>query len=196
MTERQWDTKLKIHTIGREDAHEDHYHYPYEPTPYCVLERLAESGYLDRNSVVVDYGCGKGRVGFFLHAALGCHCIGVEYEEEIYKGALHNLSTYSRRAGVELVHMPAERFVVNKGDHFYFFNPFSVEILQSVLQKIFDAYYAKPGRRLLYFYYPSEEYLSLLMTTPELLFVDEVDCRDLFPGNNRRERILIFEVGS
>ena len=28
----------------------------------------------------------------------------------------------------------------------------------------------------------------------ELLFVDEIDCIDLFEGKNDRERILIFEV--
>ena len=33
----------------------------------------------------------------------------------------------------------------------------------------------------------------MLMTTEELMFVDEIDCRDLFPGNDPRERILVFE---
>jgi len=28
----------------------------------------------------------------------------------------------------------------------------------------------------------------------ELMFVDEIDCRDLFEGENPRERIVIFEV--
>ena len=26
------------------------------------------------------------------------------------------------------------------------------------------------------------------------MFVDEIDCRDLFPGNDPRERIAIFEL--
>ena len=31
----------------------------------------------------------------------------------------------------------------------------------------------------------------------ELLeFEDEIDCRDLFPGMNDRERIMIFTIGS
>ena len=71
MTEEQWDKKLKIHTTGRLDAHADQYRYPYEPTPYTVLERLAESGYLKKENILIDYGCGKGRVGFFLHHAIG-----------------------------------------------------------------------------------------------------------------------------
>ena len=32
------------------------------------------------------------------------------------------------------------------------------------------------------------------MTVDEFLFSDEIDCRDLFPGNEDRERILIFEL--
>lgn len=44
------------------------------------------------------------------------------------------------------------------------------------------------------FYYPSDEYISYLMTVDELIFSDEIDCRDLFPGENKRERIVVFEV--
>ena len=32
------------------------------------------------------------------------------------------------------------------------------------------------------------------MTIPELDFVDEIDCRDIFEGNNPRERVMIFEA--
>ncbi len=194
MTERQWDTKLKIQTIGREDAHEDVHHYPYEPTPYMVLERLADSGYLTGRSVLVDYGCGKGRVGFFLHHRIGCKVIGVEYEESVYRVARRNLESYSHKSGVAFVHASAESFSLEEGDHFYFFNPFSVEILKSVLGRIQESYYANPRPMQLYFYYPNEEYVAYLMTVPSLLFVDEIDCQDLFEGNNPRERILIFEV--
>ena len=44
MTEQQWDKKLNISTCGRDDSASDEHHHPYEPTPYSVLERLAESG--------------------------------------------------------------------------------------------------------------------------------------------------------
>ena len=47
MNEQQWDKKLKINTIGRDDSHADDFHFPYEPTPYSVLERLAESAYIN-----------------------------------------------------------------------------------------------------------------------------------------------------
>ncbi len=33
------------------------------------------------------------------------------------------------------------------------------------------------------------------MTMNELMFLDEIDCRDLFEGDNPRERIMVFEMG-
>ena len=63
-----------------------------------------------------------------------------------------------------------------------------------MIRRILDSYYEKPRRIRLFFYYPSDEYLSYLMTVDEMLFFDEIDCRDLFPGNDSRERIVIFEI--
>ena len=36
--------------------------------------------------------------------------------------------------------------------------------------------------------------ISYMMTVDELMFVDEIDCKDLFPGNDPREKIVIFEL--
>ncbi len=33
-------------TAGRDDSRSDTEHHPYEPTDYCVLERLANSGHI------------------------------------------------------------------------------------------------------------------------------------------------------
>ena len=84
--------------------------------------------------------------------------------------------------------------VPREADRFYFFNPFSVEILRSVIGRVMESYYEEPREILLFFYYPSDEYISYLMTVDELAFLDEIDCRDLFDGENPRERIMIFEV--
>lgn len=194
MTDYEWDKKLKIETGGRDDSHEDEYHYPYEPTPYSVLERLVESGYINQGDKVIDYGCGKGRVGFFLNHKLNCQVTGVEYDEKIFKQALKNQNSYSKNRNVRFVCENAEEFRVEDADSFYFFNPFSVEILRSVVGKILDSYYENPRQMLLFFYYPNDEYLSYLMTEPMLSFLDEIDCQDLYEGENTRERILIFEI--
>lgn len=129
--ESRWDKLLNIHTMGRDDTRADQYRYPYEPTPYSVLERLAN----------------------------------------------------------------AEQFEVPKAaDCMYFFNPFSVEILRKVMARILESYYAYPRRIQLFFYYPSDEYILYLMTVDELMFTDEIVCMNLFPGEDPREKIAIFEL--
>ena len=194
MTEAQWDKKLKIKTVGRIDDHADIFHYPYEPTPYAVLERLAEEGYIQKGNILLDYGCGKGRAGFFLHYVLGCDVVGLEYDREIFSLAEENKRTAAKGQGVSFFLGDAATFVVEEADRFYFFNPFSVEILKSVMGRIQESYYRKPRRMLLFFYYPNDEYLVYLMTMYALAFLKEIDCRDLFSGKNERERILIFEL--
>lgn len=194
MNELQWDKLLKIKTTGRDDSKSDTYHYPYEPTPYSVLERLANSGYLAKSDVLIDYGCGKGRVGFFLRYQVGCSVVGVEYDERIHDQAMQNYNSGHNKNRIEFVCINAEEFLPDGANAFYFFNPFSVEILQSVMNQILFSYYNNPRQMKLFFYYPNDEYLAYLMRMDELMFIDEIDCQDLFEGKNERERILIFEI--
>lgn len=194
MIEKDWDKKLNITTCGRDASKEDAYHYPYEPTPYSVLERLVESEYISSESSVIDYGCGKGRVSFFLNRISGCKVVGIDFDERMCKVARENLLKYGKNEAIELICESAEKYEIKDADTFYFFNPFSVEVLQSVIGKIKKSYYENPREMQLFFYYPSDEYISFLMTVPELMFVDEVDCQDLFGGNDERERIVIFET--
>lgn len=44
-----------------------------------------------------------------------------------------------------------------------------------------------------FFYYPSDEYISYLMTVEELEFLDEIDCQDLSTGKSEREDIGISD---
>ncbi len=89
MTEREWDKCLHIHTIGREDEANPHYS-PYEPTPYSVLERLADSGHIGRKSQLLDYGCGKGRVAFFMASVVGCRVTGIDHSQKLIEIAKEN----------------------------------------------------------------------------------------------------------
>ena len=193
MTEQQWDKKLGISTMGRDASHSDAYRYPYEPTPYAVLQRLADSGLLNRESVLVDYGCGKGRVGIFLHDFVGCRSIGVEYDSRVYAAALENVRLYGH-GDVSVVCTSAEAFEIEDADCFYFFNPFSVEVLQTVYSRIQESYYCKLKSKRLFFYYPSDDYVRWLMNRQELQFLREINCMDLFPGKDIREKILVFEL--
>lgn len=190
----KWDKLLKIRTTGRDDSRADQYRYPYEPTPYSVLERLAVSGYITKKNKLVDYGCGKGRVGFYLSYQTRCRSVGIEYDERIFQDAESNRerSVSGRRTEFECRNGESYQPPAD-ADRFYFFNPFSVELFRKVLGRIRSSYYENPREILLFFYYPSDEYVAFLMTG-ELTFLDEIDCRDLFSGDDERERILIFKM--
>ena len=191
--EMTWDQRLQIQTAGRDEENADQYRYPYEPTPYTVLERLANSGLIWENDVVLDYGCGKGRVDFFLSHQTHANTIGIEYDQRIYRSAIENQETALSRTKTEFVLTRAESYEVPIAvNRYYFFNPFSLEILRKVMARILESYYEHPRELFFFFYYPSEEYLSYLMTVDELEYYDEIPCGDLFAGKDPRERIVIF----
>ena len=196
-SEEMLDKKLCIQTTGRDDLKADQFHHPYEPTPYCVLRRLAESGLIGGEDVVLDYGCGKGRVDFFLADQTRAKTIGVEYDERIYRDALENQKKALSKAGTEFVLANAEHYEVPLSvNRCYFFNPFSVEILRKVIARILESYYEEPREIFLFFYYPSDEFIAALMSVEELDFYDEIACDDLFKGRDSRERILIFALAA
>jgi len=193
--ETAWDKLLHIKTEDPDDSGADQYHYPYEPTPYSVLERLAGSDLIHKEDTVLDYGCGKGRVGFFLSYRTKARTIGIEYDDRIYQCALENRKTAVPRAKADFVPAKAEEYEIpQEVNRCYFFNPFSVEILHKVMARLMESYYETPREILLFFYYPSDEYIAYLMTVDELEFYDEIECDDLFESNGQRERILIFSL--
>ena len=193
--EQIWDKRLQISTMGRDDTKADQYHHPYEPTPYSVLERLADSGLIGSGDNLVDYGCGKGRVGFFLSHELRANAIGIEYDERMYESALANKKSAVKKAKAQFVLARAEEYrLPPEINRCYFFNPFTVEILRKVMARILESWYESPREMFLFFYYPADEYVSFLMTVEELEFYDEIECDDLFPGQEIRERILIFQL--
>lgn len=189
------DKELNIATTGRNDDFSDSHRYPYEPTAYSVLDRVIESDFIDSNDVVLDYGCGKGRVPIYLNYKIGCKTIGIELVEEFYKKACANRESYKNGKQVNLFHGRAEGCILNPEiSACFFFNPFDVGILRGVMNNILDSYHKAPRRIRLFFYYPQDEYIAYLMSIPELEFYDEIDCRDLFPKVDDRNRVVVFDT--
>ncbi|MDO4177518.1 MAG: SAM-dependent methyltransferase, partial [Bacillota bacterium] len=120
--ELEWDKLLKIKTTGRDDTNADQYKYPYEPTPYSVLERLANSGLIRKDNVLLDYGCGKGRVEFYMSYQTRCTSIGIEYDERIYQGAISNKESAVSGRRTDFVFGRAETYPVpGEVDRIFFF---------------------------------------------------------------------------
>ncbi len=195
------DADLGISTIGRVDKHSNDSKYPYEPTAYSVLDRLIGSGFISMSDRVIDYGCGKGRVPIYLHDRVGCATIGIEVETDFYNDAVGNLNSYGETTGkstenIFLVHTRAQTYEVPEDvTACFFFNPFSSDILKNVIPQILKSEERSPRRIRLFFYYPSSAYIAYLSSVERLMFMDEIDCADLFPGeDDSRNRIMVYET--
>ena len=194
MTEREWDRRLRIRTIGREDESDPNYS-PYEPTPYAVLQRLADSGCLRRRNRLLDYGCGKGRVAFFMASVVGCRVTGIDKSQKLIDIANENRRATRLGDRVTLCCCLAEQYDIRDEDAFFFFNPFSEKVFAGVLRRIVRSGLERPRPLTVACYYPSDEYMQCLGGVPELAPVADIDCNDLFGGrHNPRERIVIYRA--
>ncbi len=198
------DAKLHIKTIGRIEDYANDDIYPYEPTSYSVLDRLAKSGLITEADHLLDYGCGKGRTLIYLQEETGCKASGVELMGDFYQMARSNVESYEknvcRPAGkkcrIDFTRCEAQKYEIpDSVNRIFFFNPFSVEIFESVMTRVVGSYYEKPREILLFLYYPQDAYVAGLSTMDEVMFSDEIDCMDLFPGKDKRNRVMIFQLG-
>lgn len=185
------DLLFNIDTEGIDESKEDFHHNRYEATPYEVLDCLIESGYVSKESKIVDYGCGKGRVALYLNHQIGCDAIGVDYNDQLI--CIANENKKRLNSNVEFYCVNAEKYEITDEDSFYFFNPFSERILRKVINQIIISIYDNPRKVKLFFYYPDDEFITYLMRLDELICVDEIDCMHLYENNDIRERILVFE---
>ena len=191
---QEWDNLLGIKTTGRDDSISDLTRFPYEPTDYHVLEQVASTGLIGKKNTLLDYGCGKGRVSFFLSSQTKCRSIGIEYNPRLLERAKLNQENAPRGHLVTLIQADAADFIVPKrADRAFFFNPFSVDILRRVMANLLISCTEHPREFLLFFYYPSEFYLEYLTALPRLTLMDTIDCRSC-SETDPREKLLIYQT--
>lgn len=194
MTEREWDRHLHIRTIGREDE-TDPNRSPYEPTPYSVLARVAASGHIKRRHHLLDYGCGKGRVAFFMAAEVGCRVTGIDHSEKLIDMARENRRAARLGDRVTFIRGLAEQYEPRDEDAFFFFNPFSEKVFECVLRRIEHSWRDLPRPMILLCYYPSDAWAACLEASPLFEPADEIDCNGLFSGRfNSRERVIVYRT--
>src|SRR4051794_33023931 len=98
MTEKYYEALLNIKTVGEQKGFLKSIHYHrYEPTPYRALETLFTKYDLKSSDRVVDFGCGKGRLNFYIHHVSSAAVVGIEMNEDFYKEAMKNRSNYVKK---------------------------------------------------------------------------------------------------
>jgi cyclopropane fatty-acyl-phospholipid synthase-like methyltransferase len=99
MEDPNYDELLNIETEGNQRGYNKSFHYHrYEPTPYSALEKLFEEYELTSSDHIVDFGCGKGRLNFFIHHLFQASVIGIEMSEKLYEEAMENKANYLIKA--------------------------------------------------------------------------------------------------
>jgi SAM-dependent methyltransferase len=147
MGERKQDKLLGIKTVGIREWADSKFHYNrYEPTPYKALIELSQNYRFRDIGKVVDFGCGRGRVAFFLHNKFHIPVTGIEANYKTYEEALENKAIYRLKAKHILAPIKfkylAQHYKVDMRDNcFYFFNPFSVHIFRKVVHNILRSVY-------------------------------------------------------
>lgn len=197
MKEYRYDKLLNINTAGEPVFYDNFNYHRYEPTPYSALEELFKSYEVNRNDGVVDFGCGKGRLNFYIHYHFKASVIGVEMNEDLHQKAVENYKSYIKKhrisdGQIQFYCTLAEKYRINPSDNrFYFFNPFSVHIFRTTIANILHSFEECPRDLALVLYYPSEDYVYFLENETPFAFRQEIILQDLY-DINPSERFLIY----
>lgn len=188
------DQELSIQTEEIQKNGKDTYHcHRYEPTPYAVLDALFSYYTPSPQDVLVDYGCGLGRLNFYAEKRYSLRSTGVEFSFSYYRRALHNLQTYNgNKDNIHFVHCRAEDYIISPNETlFYFFNPFSCEIFRSVINRILDSWQEAPRKITVILYYPEDDAIFYLEHHTAFQRLDEIAASDAV-GKDRRERFSLY----
>jgi len=169
MEELLYDDLLGIKTGGFQKGFSDSIHYHrYEPTPYSALEKLFSEYSLSPSDQVVDFGCGKGRLLFYIHHYFQSSVVGIEMNEYLYKETIKNQNRYLKKykksdSKITFYNCIAENYQIDLLDNrFYFFNPFTIQIFMKIIKNILDSYEEHRREIDVVLYYASEDYMYFL----------------------------------
>ncbi len=123
----------------------------YQPTPVRPLRSLLQQLSLPRESVLVDFGCGKGRVLLVASEFAFREVRGLEYSPALCRVADRNCRRYfaqhSPDTHFQVLQSDAKNYPVREDETvFFLFNPFGAEILERVIENIQKSLADNPRR--------------------------------------------------
>lgn len=195
MSERKQDQLLGIRTIGlREWADQADYNR-YEATPYAALDALFQAYRFTENDQVVDFGCGRGRVAFYIHNRFRIPVTGIEANETTLEEALDNKYMYRRKAKqinatINFEYGLAQHYDIKPTDNcFYFFNPFSAEIFKKVVTNILHSVRKHERTIDIILYYPMPKFKQVLREHTAFHIINKIKVPRML---DHREKFIIY----
>lgn len=200
MDEQYYEKLLNIKTSGKQvwDKKNIHYH-PYEPTLYTALDILFEDYDLKKNDHIVDFGCGKGRLNFYINYLYKSYVTGIEMNEMFYYKALENKNNYLKKnkKSIDKINFEcclAQDYKIQTSDNkFYFFNPFSIQIFIKVVENILISFDENPRNIDIILYYPSKDYIYFLEYMTQFILLKNILIPKL-NNKDERERFVIYRL--
>lgn len=133
--DRFWEARFNIQTRGGAPSpHADANHYGYLAyhTYFSIFDRLD----LQPSDVIVDLGCGKGRVSCIAASYPIQGSVGVEIDPQLAALAAENASRMrGRRAPLDITCCSATEFDYDRASIVVMFHPFGAETMRTVLGK-------------------------------------------------------------
>lgn len=117
-------------------------------TDYAVLPLIFE-GIVQESDVLVDIGCGKGRViNWWLSQGLRNQIVGIELDEKV---ALKTQRRLRRHRNVQIIAGDALALLPDNGTLFYLFNPFNKPWVVAFKDRIAERSARRDARMILYY---------------------------------------------
>lgn len=198
MDEQYYEKLLNIKTSGEQKIFNESPHYNrYEPTAYSVLEILSKQYNFTAEDNIVDFGCGKGRLNFYVNHFFDSTVTGIEMNTFFYKQAIDNKRNYLKKNKkqinkINFFNCFAEEYHITPSDNkFYFFNPFSLQIFIKVIGNILTSVAAYERMVDMILYYPSYDYIYFLENNTPFVLVNEIKLPD---DNDPRHSFLVYRL--
>jgi Cyclopropane fatty acid synthase and related methyltransferases len=200
MNEHYYEKLMNIKTLGEQREFYQSLHYSrYEPTDYSALEILCEQYNFTAEDKVIDFGCGKGRLNFYINHFFDSTVTGIEMNTFFYKEAIDNKKNYLKKHKkkndkINFLNCLAEEYKIKPTDNkFYFFNPFSVHIFINVIENILISVEEFKRTVDIILYYSSEEYIYFLNDNTPFELINEIKLPNLY-DKNPRESFFVYRL--
>ena len=158
--------------------------FKYQATPIKPLKRIFQkiNGVLDEK-VLVDFGCGKGRVLMIASLFNYREVRGVEFSRELCRIATENCAKFARSIQANTIFKVIESDVTGyqiKPDEniFFFYNPFDSIVLRKVIGNIIRSIETNPRKVFLIYYNPRIR--------------DVIEEREIFTKYHAAKKIAIY----